>query len=154
MIENNYFNYKNYSLSSKTNGQTLKVRLWERNTNENENIMQLVETKNYDYKTGYITKNANGKYAKFPMTNGINKNKTSVFIVEDNGLSIAGTMKNGDVTSINKLEKFPQTEKEFSSLGSTAKRFCKKIITFVQSNTEKVSPITETIKNSKITILK
>lgn len=149
MIENNYFNYKNYSLSLKRDGQNSKARLWKNDGASKK----LVSIKYYDKENDYITRNAENTSSMIPKSGAIQRGKNSNFFVLDNSFKLQGKIKNGEITGIYDMSHYPQTESDFNKLGGLAKRFCKKIADFVNKvNVEKeLSPeIIEKVKTSKV----
>lgn len=149
MIENNYFNYKNYSMSVKPNGDDVKVRLWERPVGDGS-VLKLKASKDYDYENRNIIRRGDKTFSQMPMSGKCNEGKHCDFFVLDDGFKVKGKMQNGMIREVSELESFPQTENQFSKLGGVAKRVCKKLVTFVKENEGGISKASESIKQSKI----
>ena len=149
MIEDNYFNYKNYSLSVKRDGENSKVRLWQ----NDDNSKKLVSVKYYDKENDYITRNSENRSSMLPKSGIIQRGKNSNFFILDNQFKLQGKLKRGEITGIYDMMHYPQTESEFNKLGALARKFCKKVAVFAsKANIEKeLSPeILEKVRKSKV----
>ncbi len=149
MIENNYFNYKNYSLSIKPNGEDVRVRLWRRLAQDNR-ALKLKATKDYDYENRNIIRSGDKTFSQLPMSEKYNKGKLCEFFVLDDSFKVKGKMQNGMIREVSELENFPLLENQFAKLGGTAKRLCKKLVSYVMANEGAVPKIAESVKQSKI----
>ncbi len=149
MMEDNYYNYKNYSLSVKPNGSNVKVRLWE-NLNGDNKTLSLKTSKNYDYKNNYIMRTGKDTFSQIPIINKANTGKNRAFMVFDDEFKVIGTMKDGKISNVTDVQKFPENERQFNKLGNLARRVCKKLVEFAQGNETGIVKGAENIRQSKV----